>query len=1381
MPSTSDSRLESVAKDGVGGADSVEGQGLRQTEFLSKGLEELLSHGAEPEFDVVVVGSGYGASVAAAELAGTFDPTTGKPTRVCVLERGREYLPGSFPSRMAELPGHVRFSNGKTLPRGQRTGLFDVRLGEDMNALVANGVGGGSLINAGVMEEPDLTLFARLPWPQAIRDDNPGIKDFLEKAGKRLGSKKRVAGSKDQWRDNRWTDPSLLKFDAMQRLSGGSGFVAPRLTVALDRGASAANVTLNKCVRCGDCMTGCNYGAKESLDVTLLVEANSRGAEIFSGATVLSLRKARPGGTAALWEVLVVHTDEKLRRRQAEPPQGDKKLRRGEPIIVRTRRVVLAAGTLGSTEILLRSRSAGLNLSPRLGTSFSANGDMIAAAVDLKQEANAISDENLRPDKREVGPTITAMIDRRKDGGTVVQDLSVPGALRRLAQETIAVADSFAALAEPDDSLHAPSDRDPCAIDEGRTANVLMLAVMGADRSDGHIELVGDPSRRASGREGDGAIKIVWPQARDDKRLDERESMLGELLKAGHLGGRILSNPLWRVLPRKMEFLFGDERGPLLTVHPLGGCPMGDDVFGGVVDDKGRVFVGPPNPKHEDDAPLDPPAIGTVVYPGLVVLDGSIVPSSLGINPALTITALALRAIEQLIKTDGDWKLAPRDVPTPARQERRVFRRLDPHDAPPPRQETEIQVLERLSGRITVDGKERIAELTLRFKEQAVERLMSPASRARLLTVDPWDGNGNSSSIDSKLRLFTPRAWARCQRDPIREPADTEACAVFPIAAGALRIFHRERSDPCSRRIRTLVPWFQNRGWRDAAQTLVDRLTGEESRTSPQDPWSVLLRNRWTSTYNLLSRAGEVRLLEYVLDLGAPTRCADGTQLPGWNGARLRGFKRLTYTRRGNPWRQLMNVSFEQAPFRGIGVTDPVLELDLHFLTRCEVPLLRITRQADQPTALIDLICFALYLMRVLLRVHTWSFRKPDPPPAREICRLPGYVPGLGKPEIFEIPVDRLPGVAGTPVFIRLTHYAGNRKGARPVLMIHGYSASGTTFAHHSTPSLARYLRDRGCDPWLVDLRTSSGMPTARHPWSFEEVAYSDIPLAVDHVFRACGGNPIDVVAHCMGSAMLSMALLGDEPDKRPTDELDPDDPYWSLRKELPKRIRRLVISQVAPLTMFSRANVFRAFVMRYLLQYLDADHYAFRVEGKPTFGDQLFDRLLATMPYPEEEFDYENPPFLRALRRPWVGTRHRMDALYGRDFSIKNMSPTMLRYIDDHFGPMSVETVSQTIHFARFGQLADRNGNTRFATPQRMLERLKFPIFSIHGKDNGLADRSTKFYMDRNNRLLGRKLDYRAKAYTGLGHQDSLIGTSAEREVYPDIVAFLEEKREPR
>jgi len=139
--------------------------------WLSTGVETLrerlhASQAASWDCDVLVIGSGYGGAVAAARLAGR--RTEGRPAEVWVLERGREWLPGTFPARFAELAGAVRFSaQDGAAPRGNPLGLYDVRLGADVNVLVGSGLGGGSLINAAVMARPQDEIFAS-GWPTGI-------------------------------------------------------------------------------------------------------------------------------------------------------------------------------------------------------------------------------------------------------------------------------------------------------------------------------------------------------------------------------------------------------------------------------------------------------------------------------------------------------------------------------------------------------------------------------------------------------------------------------------------------------------------------------------------------------------------------------------------------------------------------------------------------------------------------------------------------------------------------------------------------------------------------------------------------------------------------------------------------------------------------------------------------------------------------------------------------------------------------------------------------------------------------------------------------------------------------------------------------------------
>ncbi len=518
------------------------GKSARATAWLSHGLERLIDRigrgatrvaNAPYDFDLVIVGSGYGGAVARSELAGrTID---GRPLRICLLERGREYLPGSFPSRFSELAGHVRFSGSEAVkPRGVREGLFDVRVGEDLCALLGNGLGGGSLINAGVMAWPHASVFGEPRWPEAIRIDDT-LHASAEAMRQRL--------------DARAAPTQLDKFAAMGVLGAGKNFSAALITVADSDGDNAQGVAMRHCLACGDCMTGCNHQAKSSLDVTLLVEGRRHGAEIVTGATVLHVLR-RFGG----WQILVVPTDAALRSRH------------GPPLEIMSSRVILAAGAYGSSEILLRSREAGLSLSSKLGHQFSANGDTVAAVFESKVTCNAVADEGKPYDQRGTGPTITGVIDLRSgdpDNDVVIQDLGVPGPLRRVFEEVFTTADSIHALARSDCATYPVSGgrRDPNAVDRDTIAKSLLLALIGRDGACGRLELFGG----TDSAHGDSAVTVRWPELRDDVRLAKHQATLAKLTlpreRGGPaLGGRVLPNPLWRLLPESVEGMLGALR-----------------------------------------------------------------------------------------------------------------------------------------------------------------------------------------------------------------------------------------------------------------------------------------------------------------------------------------------------------------------------------------------------------------------------------------------------------------------------------------------------------------------------------------------------------------------------------------------------------------------------------------------------------------------------------------------------------------------------------------------------------------------------------------------------------------------------------------------------
>ncbi|MEE4192976.1 MAG: alpha/beta fold hydrolase [Halieaceae bacterium] len=1329
------------------------------TTWLSEGLEVLIAELAQapvpehqPHFDVIIIGSGYGGSIAASRLAWAQDEH-GKRLNVCLLERGKEYLPGMFPSEVSSLAGHVRLTTPRTWnaeqereqgkaeasAQGLRDGLFDIRVDDDYNVLVANGLGGGSLINAGVMEIPSEGFFDE-GWPDAVRDD-PRLMDYYPAMKRELGAADATGIDNTIARHPDTHGQQLHKYSALRKLATGSRharFREAAITVAMDDGDNQAGVAMQRCTLCGDCATGCNFGAKESLDLNLLARARRGGLRIVTGATVLEVREADSG----LWELTTVHTLPTLAAKEPAPTR------------LRAGKIIIAAGALGSTEILMRSRAAGLAVSGKVGSRFSGNGDMIAVGYDMKPEINAVADETEAFRKRRVGPTITGVVDCRGERHrhpVVIEEMAVPGAMRWVFEELYTTVNSLRQLATVDwcTHTHGHPTPDPLSVNKDAIRHSQVYAVIGDDGAGGRLEFREDFLAGS-----DGAISVTWPEVRDHPLFPAQIEQLETLAERSGSGGNIIPNPMWQPLPADLAFLTGNLNGPLMTVHPLGGCPMGDSGATGVVNHRGQVFRG------DDES----------VHAGLVVLDGAILPKAVGTNPALTIAAISARAVNQLFSSDA-WNLQAVEEHHEGYRSRPRF---DEPRAPTERRATEMQFAERLRGPVSlyIDGEQKdyMAEVTLFFKDKPLHELTAAeddgeyqagvlrprGDKHRLEVAD----RSPATHKRSQLRLISMEAWQRVDGERLsgrefEERLDAESDLIAPLS-GSLTILARERSNALQRGWRALKAYMGNRGWRELYQS---------RHPLPHEPQSggAGWRTLWSGLKHL-TRAGEVRLFEYQLQIGkADKRFA---LAPIFHGKTIRGNKRIGYMRRGNPLRQLMEVDLNHFP--GLVPERPArLVLRPEFLARKGLPLFRISQQENLVLALTEVGSLAAYFLRLLINTHLLSLRAPDTAAPRPAQRLPGTVPGLPPFEVYGQRVTRLP--PGVPEShqgnYRLTRYPRHNSTQPPVLMIHGYSASGTTFAHHAVnPNLAGYLWDRGRDVWILDMRSSCGMPTSRRNYSFEEIAYADIPLAVDEVCRRAGVDKLDVVAHCMGSAMLSMAVLtaGNPPA---------DATYPEKQRLLPGRINRLVMSQVGPLVCLAPENVFRAYAFSYLKNFLPLDQYQFEPTGAGFDG--VLDRFLAVLPYDDEEFDLENPQ-QDWVRTPWTRTRHRMDLLYGRTFSLKNLAPETLEHIDDLFGPLSVDTATQVLHFARYQTITDHSGNNCYVSREQLAASWRFPTLSIHGRENGLSWRAT---VGRLRRLLhedaGRS--WRSVVFDEFGHQDSLIGRGAEK-VFAEINSFLEE-----
>jgi cholesterol oxidase len=515
---------------------------------------------ASPIYDAVVIGSGYGGGVAASRLARM-------GLRLAVLEQGRLWRPGDFPTTDKARRRATRLT-GRAPKIGDPTGLYYLSVGKGLTVFGASGVGGGSLINAGVTLRPDLARLRSCGWPEAVTDD--GLLSLgLARAEFMLG-----VGSAPR-------PERFAKFSGMRRLAEASelAVTAPPMTISHRPGPNVSGVMQYGCRNCGDCWSGCNVGAKNTVGITYIADAVDHGATLLCEARAQSIAKAGSG-----WEILV------------EDLSGAGASRRIEAPIV-----VLAAGTMGTNELLLRARERGLPLSRRLGEGFSANGDDLVIASDLAEPVNSVA-TGFPPQAPRgvpaVGPHSMALIDLADEQGPLwVHDGTMLTMMARLAPlKDLLELNVRGAVRQLRDGVYG-----------NELARTQVLYVVAHDDASGRLMLHKDH------------VIVDWPGYSSAPARLRAEQKVKALIE--RMGGVFNENPFAMTA-------FGGNR---VIAHPLGGCAMGDTVERGVVAPDGRVF--------------DPTRGPTGVHDGLYVCDGAAVPSAIGVSPLLTITALAERAM----------------------------------------------------------------------------------------------------------------------------------------------------------------------------------------------------------------------------------------------------------------------------------------------------------------------------------------------------------------------------------------------------------------------------------------------------------------------------------------------------------------------------------------------------------------------------------------------------------------------------------------------------------------------------------------------------------------------------------------------------------------
>jgi len=524
-------------------------------------------------FDAIVIGSGFGGAVSACRLAEA-------GLSVLVLERGRRWDPSNFPRQ----PDDAWLWNHDAPER--ENGWLDFRAFPGMAVAQGAAVGGGSLIYANISCEAPPSAFAS-GWPAEITYSD--LKPCYDKVASFMNVQPVP--------DNQWTERMKLMRDAANAAGFGDRFRKLDLAVTFDpawtyeadfgRGVAASRAHLNQhgspqgtCVHLGNCDIGCDVLAKNTLDRNYLyVAENKCHAEIRPLHLVDRIERQADRSYRVYFD--------RLDSGQRVPGSESARL------------VIIAAGSLGSTELLLRNRDVHRTLpdvSCTLGKNWSGNGDFLTPAF--------YADRNVQPSR---GPTIAAAIDFLdssqagqsfwiEDGG--LPDLAVSYLLRKSDDPTTTfktkmILDSLRVFLRSTEPLR----------------NMMPWFAQGVDAGNGTFRLT-QPDLFSSG----GKLQLDWDISRSRALIDAIVAMHERLSDV--TGGAAIVPPTWSI--------FKD----LVTPHPLGGCNLGNTRDTGVVDHRGEVFG----------------------YPNLFVIDGAMIPRALGVNPSRTIAALAERAAALIVK-----------------------------------------------------------------------------------------------------------------------------------------------------------------------------------------------------------------------------------------------------------------------------------------------------------------------------------------------------------------------------------------------------------------------------------------------------------------------------------------------------------------------------------------------------------------------------------------------------------------------------------------------------------------------------------------------------------------------------------------------------------
>jgi cholesterol oxidase len=481
-------------------------------------------------FDVAIIGSGFGGSVAALRLVE-------KGYRVLVIEAGSRYSDTDFAKNSFQLKKFLFF------PRFGLKGIQRIDFLKNVMVMSGAGVGGGSLVYANTLYRPPAQFFTTGSW-SGIADWHKVLDPYFDQAERMLGVETNPFFSPSDAALKQVAE-RMGKGDSFRMTPLGVFFGQPGATVE-DPYFGGAGPARTGCINCGECMTGCRHGAKNTLVKNYLYLAESAGAHVWADCTVTDIKQLDDGSFA-------------LATKDSSTWTGTLNQ---WPSTVLAKQVIVAAGALGTAKLLQKVRAKGnlTGLSDRLGYLSRTNSESLLGVVARGDDVDYSSgsaitssifpsaDTHIEPVRYGKGSNFMALLQSVMASG---KNGANPNPMRLIwvTLKNLHRLPSFY-------NLRDWSER------------TLILLVMQARDNSLNTKLKrGLFGRRLTSEQGHGEKNPAWVPAGHEVARELAKDMNGT-------AGAVVTEPF----------------GIPMTAHFLGGCVIADDPTKGVVDPYLRAF-----------------------------------------------------------------------------------------------------------------------------------------------------------------------------------------------------------------------------------------------------------------------------------------------------------------------------------------------------------------------------------------------------------------------------------------------------------------------------------------------------------------------------------------------------------------------------------------------------------------------------------------------------------------------------------------------------------------------------------------------------------------------------------------------------------------------